>query len=64
MLFRAGDTAEDDDLLLASVAAFARAGVEVRRVPGDHMSVIMNDEHVARLAAELRPYLQEASESP
>jgi len=54
VLFRAGDIAEHDDLLLASVTAFARAGVDVRRLPGDHMSVVMNPEHVVELARQLR----------
>lgn len=64
VLFRAGEVDADDDLLLASVAAFARGGVEVRRVPGDHMSVMMNNAHVASLARELAPYLAPQETSP
>ncbi|WPB81669.1 amino acid adenylation domain-containing protein [Archangium violaceum] len=56
-LFRAGPPALGVDTLVESVRRFARAGVEVIAVPGNHMTLIMDERNVMTLALRLQECL-------
>jgi amino acid adenylation domain-containing protein len=56
-LFRTGPAAVSGDPLVDSVRRFARAGVEVIPVPGNHMTLIMDEHHAAALARRLQECL-------
>ncbi|MDC0708172.1 amino acid adenylation domain-containing protein [Stigmatella sp. ncwal1] len=56
-LFRANPPAQGRDSLVESVRRFARSGVEVVAVPGNHMTLIMDERNVATLALRLQESL-------
>ncbi|MCP3102825.1 amino acid adenylation domain-containing protein [Myxococcus sp. K15C18031901] len=56
-LFRAEPPKDGRDSLVDSVRRFARGGVRVVVVPGNHMTLIMEDQHVAVLARHLQASL-------
>ena len=57
-LFRAGPLTLGEDPLVESVRRFARAGMELIPVPGNHMTLIMDERHVATLALRLQECLE------
>ncbi len=58
-LFRTGPVTVGGDPLVDSVRSFARAGMEVIPVPGNHMTLIMDERHAATLALRLQECLDE-----
>jgi thioesterase domain-containing protein len=63
-VFRAADQAHDRSLPPdLGWGALALGGVEVREVPGDHLTMI-HDPHVAALAAEMRACLEQVLVTP
>lgn len=60
-LFRAAPPTEGRDSLVDSVRRFALAGVQVIAVPGNHMTLILDEQHVAVLAVQLQQCLDAAA---
>ncbi|MBU8897893.1 amino acid adenylation domain-containing protein [Corallococcus sp. M34] len=60
-LFRAGPSRPGKDSLVESVRRFARSGVEVISVPGNHMTLIMDERNVTVLAQHLQNCLDEVA---
>lgn len=56
-LFRTGPVTIGGDPLVDSVRRFALAGTEVIPVPGNHMTLIMDERNVAVLAIEIQKCL-------
>ncbi|MCE9672538.1 amino acid adenylation domain-containing protein [Myxococcus stipitatus] len=63
-LFRAEPPKDGRDALVESVSRFARGGVQVTVVPGNHMTLIMEDQHVAVLARHLQASLDAVVPAP
>ncbi|AGC47284.1 non-ribosomal peptide synthetase [Myxococcus stipitatus DSM 14675] len=59
-LFRAAPPTEGRDSLVDSVRRFALGGVQVIAVPGNHMTLVLDENHVAVLAAQLQRCLDAA----